>query len=197
MWCTVCRVAFAICALTASGDAALAQALYKCRAADGSLTYQDRECPPDADELVPPAIAPPPRDPYVPKLPDTIAGDADVPLAAPAQRPHRTLPRLWYCEKPEGGSYVSETPDRRPRQVPLWTLDRYSPMFGAGMGASGAFYTTVVDACRPLARDEACAEWRKRLEQAEHDANLAFRDTRDALDARVAELREGLDSNCR
>ena len=79
MWCTVCRVAFAICALTASGDAALAQALYKCRAADGSLTYQDRECPPDADELVPPAIAPPPRDPYVPKLPDTIAGDADVP----------------------------------------------------------------------------------------------------------------------
>lgn len=186
----------AVCALLVANAGAHAQALYKCRAADGSLVYQDRECPPDADELVPPAIAPPPRDPYVPELPDTIAGDQVVPVEAPVQRPRRALPRLWYCEKPEGGNYVSETPDRYPRQVPLWTLDRYSPTFGRGLGASGAFYTTVVDSCRPLARDEACTEWGKRLEQAEHDANLAFRDSRDALDARVEALREGMASNC-
>ena len=108
-----------------------------------------------------------------------------------------TLPGLRLVQSMAAGIDHLTADPTLPRQVPLWTLDRYSPMFDAGVGASGAFYTTVVDACRPLARDEACAEWRKRLEQAEHDANLAFRDSRDALDARVAELREGLDSNCR
>src|SRR6187549_2915242 len=44
-----------------------AQALYKCRGPDGALSYQDHECAPDAEDLVPPPIAPPPRDPYVPE----------------------------------------------------------------------------------------------------------------------------------
>jgi len=171
-----------------------AQALYKCRAADGSLSYQDHECAADAEALVPPPIAPPPRDRYVPKLP----GPTPVPVAQddPVERPRPPLPRYYYCEKPEGGSYVSETPNLYPRQVPLWTLDRYSPTFGKGLGAMGALYTEVVDRCRVLGRGETCAELRKKLDRTEHDANLAFRDTRDALDGQVADLRDTLAAHC-
>jgi hypothetical protein len=175
--------------------AAQAQALYKCRAADGSLSYQDRPCDDGAESLAPPPIAPPPRDPYVPDLPDAVP----PPLAqdTPVERPRPPLPRFYHCEKPEGGSYVSETPNLQPRQVPLWTLDRYAPTFGRGLGATGALYTQVADRCRVLGRGEACAELRRKLGRAEHDANLAFRDTRDALDAQVAGLRDTLAANCR
>lgn len=182
------------CALACAPALASAQALYKCRAADGSLSYQDRECAPDAEVLIPPPIAPPPRDPYLPELPDS----APTPVAqdAPVERPRPPLPRYYYCEKPEGGSYVSATPNLRPRLVPLWTLDRYSPTFGKGLGAMGGLYTEVVDRCRVLGRGEACAELRKKLDRAEHDANLAFRDTRDSLDREVAELRDTLAAHC-
>ena len=175
-----------------------AQALYKCRGPDGALSYQDHECAPDAEDLVPPPIAPPPRDPYVPELADPTPAPAAA-LAgqnAPPPRPRVPLPRLYYCEKPEGGSYTSTTPNLQPRQVPLWTLDRYSPTFGRGLGASGALYTTVVDYCRVLGRGETCAYVRKRLGEAQHDARLAFNDTRGALEGEVADLRETIAANC-
>ena len=190
------RTAFIVwsLALACAPPLAFAQALYKCRAADGSLSYQDHPCADTAESLAPPPIAPPPRDPYVPDLPDATP----TPLAqdAPVERPRPPLPRYYYCEKPEGGSYVSETPNLYPRQVPLWTLDRYSPTFGKGLGAMGALYTEVVDRCRVLGRGDTCAELRKKLDRTEHDANLAFRDTRDALDGQVASLRETIAGNC-
>ncbi|HET7845586.1 MAG TPA: hypothetical protein VFL14_15620 [Xanthomonadales bacterium] len=187
---------FACLALLGLATGAPAQALYKCRAPDGSLSYQDHACDADAEELVPPAIAPPPRDPYVPKLPQREPVGAPVADVAPPPRPSRPLPRLYHCYKPEGGEYTSESPNLQPRQVPLWTMDRYSPTFGRGLGASGALYTTVVDQCRVLGRAETCAHVRKRLDEAEHDRRLAFNDTRDALEGEVADLREVIAANC-
>ena len=182
-------------ALAGAPALAHAQALYKCRAADGSLSYQDHACDADAEALVPPAIAPPPRDPYVPKLAQPAPVGAPVADALPPP-PGRPLPRLYHCYKPEGGEYTSATPNLYPRQVPLWTMDRYSPTFGRGLGASGALYTTVVDQCRVLGRAETCAHVRERLAEAEHDVRLAFKDTRSALEGEVADLREVIAANC-
>jgi hypothetical protein len=186
----------AFLALALAPAPGFAQALYKCRQPDGSLSYQDHECASDAEALVPPPIAPPPRDPYIPEPPPVAPVGTPVAAQAAPPRPRVPLPRLYHCYKPEGGEYTSATPNLYPRQVPLWTLDRYSPTFGRGMGASGALYTTVVDECRVLGVGETCAHVRKRLSEAQSEKRTAFKDRRGALEAEVSDLRETIAANC-
>lgn len=95
--------------------------IYRCTDAKGRLTLRDSPCAKGEQQqtrtMLRPKDAPPrPRAPVSePRMRQDVPSAPQVVLAYPP-RP------LYECVTPDGDRYTSESPEGRPRWVPLWTL---------------------------------------------------------------------------
>lgn len=104
--------------------------IYRCTDAHGRLTLRDTPCAKgqvqQTRSMLRPkdAPAPPPQArARVPVVADDADADADANAAPAARVVVMHTPRPMYeCTPPDGEPYTSDTPDGRPRWVPLWTL---------------------------------------------------------------------------
>jgi hypothetical protein len=181
-----------------------AQAIHKCRDAEGRLSYQDQPCPAEALPL--PPIDAPPSDPYVPDL--ATQGDAAPPPIAsgedrPAPQPP-PLPARYRCTRENGETYVSTEPAPPPRYVPAWVVGATSTTSNLPRTAAreawdrniGGAYVLVRDRCAPMGRGALCAHWRQSFDDARRGARASFFDEREALEREAATLRESLRVHC-
>ncbi len=190
--------------LTLASLPLMAQDVYKCRARDGAISYQDRACAADAVSLDAPSLpktyAPPP-----PPGDQEQASAADPSGIAPPQvariRVEDPLPQMYRCVSPDGSSYVSSDPAPRGRYVPLWTLGYGSYGTGLTQGRGdprlGAAYTYVEDRCRSMPRGELCGYWKQRADETRSERRHAFKDRRALLDQEYAGTRDALARFCR
>lgn len=183
------------------GPAAAEVVVYRCQAADGSITLQnDRRCPKGSIEqkrvletprsaatpAAPAPVVPMPVDPAT----ETATGDtpsatatAAPPVEAPTQPEQRALaaaPAVYACRTREGSLYYADTATPAPRCAPLQTvgLDGRTPVDAQACELQ-------VDTCEPVAEAARCDAWaahRRALETtaAFGDSDAAPR-ARDAL----------------
>ena len=199
-------------ALALAASSAQAEPIYKCRAPDGALSYQDSPCPEGTGQPAP-KIAPPPL--YVPPVPELAArrepaqppGDLQ-----PVPEPPPPPPALYRCyDGVTGKAYVTDLPQRNLRYVPLWTVLPSAGYFGdvtadvrAGMAPSGGGvsagaygqYTAVEDRCRQMPLGELCGYWDQRADEVRSQRRLAFKDRRGGLEQEESELRGLLATYC-
>jgi hypothetical protein len=202
-----CAVALALAAF-----AAQAVPIYKCRAADGALTYQDSPCP-EGTEQPAPRIAPPPL--YVPAVPELAARPEPAQRSGdvqPVREPPPPPPALHRCyDGVSGKDYVTDTPQQNLRYVPLWTVLPSAGYFGAvtaevraGMAPSGGGvsagaygqYTAVEDRCRQMPLGEMCGYWSQHVDEVRSQRRRAFKDRRGGLEQEESELRDLLATYC-
>ena len=204
-------IARALVLLACFAAAAAADPVFKCRDADGRLSYQDKPCPPGTDQPAP-VIAPAPL--VDPNAAPPVAPPASRPAddVAPAYHPAPPPPATTYrcTDAVSGKSYVSSSPTGSGRYVPLWTV---LPGGGTGMkggggstdlqptttkptGALAASYTYVEDRCRPMPVGEQCGYWRQRLDEVSSRKRTAFNDTRPQLEQEEDGLRGNLSTYC-
>ncbi|HVF34665.1 MAG TPA: DUF4124 domain-containing protein [Candidatus Saccharimonadia bacterium] len=171
--------------------ATAADAIHKCRGADGSLHYQDEPCAPGT-ALPTPIIATAPEyeAPSEPALPAHSGMDAartDVPQPRPPRAPPAPLFR---CERYDGQEqYVTADPQPRRYQVPLWTVVGEA-------GAVGSAYTWVEDRCAPMTGREQCAHLAARRGEIATRRRTAFREELARLDDELARVRADLAAHC-
>lgn len=174
--------------------------VFKCRAADGTISYQDRQCGDQAQRLDAPTLPHTYTPPPITAQPLLDPQPAKAPATAVARvRVEDPLPQMFRCTSPEGGSYVSSDPTPRGRYVPLWTLGigstgglvsgRIDPRYGAQ-------YTYVEDRCRTMPRGELCVWWKQRADETGSERRRAFKDRRALLDQEYAGARDALVRFC-
>lgn len=196
-------VLIALPILLAAG-ATHAQAIHKCRDAEGRIAYQDQPCPVEALPL--PPIDAPPSEPYVPDLDAarTAAGPADPGDAAPPVQPAPPLPRRFRCSRGDGPPYVTDDPTPPVRYVPAWVVGATStssnlprtPAREAWDRSVGGAYVRVQDRCEPMDRASLCAHWRQAFDDARRGARSRFFDEREALEREADGLRASLRAHC-
>ena len=197
-----CAVALALAAF-----AAQAVPIYKCRAPDGALTYQDNPCP-EGTEQPAPRIAPPPAyQPPAPQMPP-LAGQAPVKGDfQPVRDEPPPPPMLFRCyDGVTGKGYVSDYPQQNLRYVPLWTVMPSGSSLGGlsagilppdpGVTASLANYTEVQDRCHQMSVGELCGYWGQHVDEVRAKRRRAFKDTRAQLEQEEAYLNEMLAAHC-
>ena len=204
----------ALLALCAAG--AHARDVYKCTTPHGDVAYQDVPCATDSEEsrvrvpddraataaLAAPAAEPPP---------------IDKPKAAETPRPHKPLPRIWFCQNAENGSvYASRNGPPPPRAVPFGVLGftgkSLNQAFRAGgnvmsapelnkppidrspLGSVANNYAQLQDECIEANADQTCAYLRQRLDVTSDKLGHArFKDEQARLQSEVDGLQGDLD----
>lgn len=189
--------------LLLAAGATHAQAIHKCRDAEGRIAYQDQPCP--AEALALPPIDGPPSTPYVPDLGATTApaAAADGDAASPAPPPP-PLPQRYACIRANGETYVSDNPVPPVRYVPAWAVGATTTTSNLPRSPArqdwdrrvGGAYVRVQDQCTPMGRRALCAHWRGALDTARSGARTAFAAERGTLERQVADLRESLRVHC-
>lgn len=159
--------------------------MYRCTDARGVVTLQnDVACPEGSQQekrlvdtgataapfpVVPdvPARAPAPTAPVAkPADADPDAGFAPVlPLPDATKPPAERLPPppLYQCNTVENDSYLSDTPDPKPRCVRIGTVG----IDGSQQLGAGAACSMVYDQCQRVPDNAACPAWRKRVNEAQ------------------------------
>lgn len=199
--------------LLLAAPAAVAADAFKCTAADGSVSFQDRPCrdasrqqrfqlpqyappPPATDEAV--VEAAPPEEPQ-------------LPAPAPAV-PREPPPSFFLCTRYDGSRYLSDSGIGDRYAVPYGMLagsgrglaQAYGGRGGIGVSAPGlrapptipadqapfaTNYVQVEDECHRAAPQEACAYLRDELDRLRGELRRAFSDTEAQLKQRERELR--------
>lgn len=193
-----------------------ATTVFKCKASDGRVVYQDKPCdraqqqqtlqlPDDSPSLPPaPAPAPPPVAPAAP------AAQASPPPAAPTA----PLPVMYGCIRAtDGKPYLSQQGEPAPYLAPLGMLGAIqrplSSVYGPDRGNAGISapeanrgrvnsnlvannYVWVQDECRELSVDETCHALRDAYEENARKLKRAFKSDRPPLQRRDDELRAQL-----
>lgn len=110
--------------------------------------------------------------------PATPARDAVPPAASAASAPSPVLPLpdatrppaerlppppLYQCNTVENDSYLSDTPEPRPRCVRVDTVG----IDGSQQLGAGAACSMVYDQCQRIPDNAACPAWRKRVNEAQ------------------------------
>ena len=86
---------------------------------------------------------------------------------------------MYQCNTVENDSYLSDTPDPKPRCVRVETVGiDGSQQLGAGQAC-----TMVYDQCQRIPDGAACPAWRKRVNEAQAAWTFARADSADALKA--------------
>ena len=125
--------------------------------------------PAQADQPVPPDAADSP--PVAPVLP--------LPAARAALAERLPPPPLYQCNTADNDSYLSDTPDPKPRCVRVETVGiDGSQQLGAGQAC-----TMVYDQCQRVPDAAACPAWRKRVNEAQAAWTFARADSTDAMKA--------------
>jgi hypothetical protein len=197
--------------------AALASDVYKCTNAQGSVTFQDQPCR-TGDSETPIHIAKPPPAPTVTsdaEAATTAPPPTPAPAASPPQ-PHKALPPLWVCTRPEDGThYVSRDGATPPRMVPAGVLgipdkplaSAYGPG-GIGVSAPGVrkipvdsspqaaiagAYVAIQDTCEPATPEQTCDYLRGQYDKVHEKLRGAFKDEQAVLQPQQDELDDQLD----
>lgn len=180
-WIACVLVAFAC----APATPAVAQqvVMYRCTDARGVVTLQnDTPCAKGTKQekrLVDtvataapfPMIAPAPVTRPTP-APAMVAAQPAAPSASPvlplpdtATPPAERLPPppLYQCNTVENDSYLSDTPDPKPRCVRVDTVG----IDGSQQLGAGAACSMVYDQCQRVPDNAACPAWRKRVNEAQ------------------------------
>ena len=170
----------------APGVAAQQVVMYRCTDARGVVTLQnDTPCAKGMQQekrLVDtgataapfPMIAPAPVVRPAAPAPDAAApqvapaaapGSPVLPLPAAATPPAERLPPppLYQCNTVENDSYLSDTPDPKPRCVRVDTVG----IDGSQQLGAGAACSMVYDQCQRVPDNAACPAWRKRVNEAQ------------------------------
>ncbi|MFC4726594.1 hypothetical protein [Coralloluteibacterium thermophilus] len=193
------RTVLALLLLVAATAPAEEVRVYRCTAADGSLSVQNTPCPEGQREEVRAYARP--QDPPLP--PPAVLAEAPAPVAAatvppaPAVPATTVAPTLFECVRHDGSTYLDETGAGERRWVPLWALGvsprrpdvparaGESPVVAGSEHAPG---TWVEDVCRPLGTAESCARRREELEAVRGRVFRAQPSERARLQAREAEI---------
>lgn len=191
--------------------------VYKCRGADGQLSYQDAPCAKTQQQTLQlpdyqAAPSPPANAPSEPADTPPVTGEA--PVSSPT--PVVPLTQLYRCmHAVDGSAYVGSNGHPQPFLAPLGMLgalptslsQAYGQPGGAGISAPEANrgrvtsglvasnYAWVQDPCRPLSVPEICHVLRDELEQNTRKLQRAFKSDRPPLQRRDDELRAQL-ANC-
>lgn len=203
----------AACALSAPLAAQDTVVIYRCTAADGSVTVQnDEPCPRGSrGQRRVLETTPPPSRPYVPPprpaaqpataTPPTLLPMPSGPPAAdtaplvevesdiePERRPP---PPLFACTTWEREDYLtdSEVPAERCAAMRTTGLD------GSAAGGAGAACMVVVDACQPVPQAERCARWQDLLRASEATVQLGRADDPAAARAELERVRAIVERN--
>lgn len=181
--------------------------LYRCTDARGVVTLQnDTPCPKgqrqekrvvEAAATAAPFPVPlpsPPAQVVQPSVPDlaqtepttdasaaqtgaAIAAVLPLPAAQTAPAERLPPPPLYQCNTPDQDSYLSDTPDPKPRCVRVETVGiDGSQQLGAGQAC-----TMVYDQCQRVPDAAACPAWRKRVNEAQAAWTFARADSADAM----------------
>lgn len=160
-------------ALLALLPAAAGNVVYRCTAADGTVTLQNAEpCPAGQRQQVIEVDVPPPLPAFVPlqppaglrvlpvtavpAAPDPAAGDT---AAADPQPP----PPLYQCQRWDNERYLTDQATPATRCRPLATVGIGGlPTIGAGQACE-----QVEDSCAPVPTAGLCRAWRTRVDEAE------------------------------
>lgn len=198
--------------------AASAAEAFKCTAADGAVSFQDRPCGGGARQqrLQLPEYTPPP-----PRTAEAIAGEVSLPPAGTSSPPpappvpHEPPPSFFLCTRYDGSRYLSDSGVGDRYAVPYGLLggsgrglaQSYGGRNGIGVSAPGlraiptlpateapfaAVYVEVQDACHRAAPQEACAYLREELDGVRDALTRAFSDTQPTLERQERQLRERL-----
>lgn len=149
--------------------------IYRCVAADGTLTIQnDKPCPPGNRQTTQ-TIDPPPQLPsYQPRatrLPEIVAAqdehvaeiiDKVTPEPVPEAK-REPPPALFQCVTWDDNRYLTPDDTAQERCAPLRTVTLGgTPQQGAVRACQ-----TVHDTCQPVAEDALCKTWQRRVDEAE------------------------------
>lgn len=183
---------------------------YKCVSADGSVSFQDRPCPPAArssefsyrdNEAIESRETRPPSAPVEP----THGPVQNEPPLTPRAPP----PEFYACTRPDGERYYSDDGVSQPYAMPLGVLGYPgSPLGRAGVSAPelsrppiaqagtrsdiASSYVMVQDDCRRLAPDAACAALRSERDKLERQIGRSFKEERAPFQARLRVLDDKL-----
>lgn len=200
-------------AVLLASPAVFAGEAFKCTAADGSVSFQDRPCR-DASRqqrlhLPEYAPSPPPADDVA-----VEAKPADSPPTTPTTPavPREPPPSFFLCTRYDGSRYASDTGIGSTSWLPADLIhsnrdlaSAYAGPNGVGVSAPGlrepprvtsAFggisYVRWDDACHRASAPEACAYLRTELDGVRDKLKRAFSDTQAELEQQERQLRERL-----
>ncbi len=177
-----------IALLLAAAAPSMAQqvVMYRCTDARGVVTLQnDVACPKGSQQekrlvdtgataapfpVVPDAPArAAPAPPVAVAKPAPADGSPDYTPALPLPETAKPLaqrlppPPLYQCNTVENDSYLSDTPDPKPRCVRIGTVG----IDGSQQLGAGAACSMVYDQCQRVPDNAACPAWRKRVNEAQ------------------------------
>ena len=197
--------------------AAHAADVYKCTNAQGSVAFQDQPCRAGDSETPVHIATPPPAPPVMSGAEDAATAPPPSPApAASAPQPHKALPPLWICTRPEDGThYMSHDGATPPRMVPAGVLgipgkplaSAYGPG-GIGVSAPGVrkipvdtspeaavagAYVAIQDTCQAATPEQSCDYLRGQYDQVHEKLRRAFKDEQAVLQPQQDELDDQLD----
>jgi hypothetical protein len=218
------RLACGLLLAAALPAAAADVTIYRCTDARGHLTLRDTPCAKgerqETREMLrprdgAPAATPAPA-PVQPRTADNAAPTRVLVLRAPQP--------LYECVTPDGDHYTSDTPEGRPRWVPLWTLGYPMSMApyqraGADLAITGgnvsihaggtvlvpppvypaypaAAGTWIRDTCHALPQQEVCARLLDRRDEIRRRFFNAQPSERDGLRVEERGINARLDNDC-
>jgi hypothetical protein len=208
---TLAVIAALVLAALCAGPDARASTIYKCTAADGTVTMQnDTPCPPGQKQEVrhigalPTAPAPVAR-PEAPREPmgpppgaqfELVRGPVDetLPESTVAKADRKPPAPLFECKTWDNDTYLNETDTPEERCAPLNTTGlNGDPRFGAGAACE-----IKRDVCTALTEQALCAAWQRRIDEAKFRMTYAPAEEKEARKAEYERrLAAFVDSSCR
>lgn len=208
---TVLLVTVGVC----GGGSAYAQ-VYRCTAADGAVSFQDRVCATgQRQSLVDVPSHGPPG--YVPPPVATAAPPASAAALPPPYVPPAALPVMYACVGAVNGKHYLTSAPPGPYLAPLGVMG-YPPMsLSEAYGGLGAHHesppalapkvrtvgpslaagmTEVEDRCQPASRAEVCGVIAKQYADNQRELNFAMPSAAPPLRQRAQQLEDQL-RNCR
>ncbi len=159
--------ALAILLLLALASPISAATVYKCKGANGTISYQGTPCKPGTliKRITPdPAPRPPPAAAVPAQSPAASAPAAPAappPPPSPSAPPRPTV--AYKCTDYKGDSYYSASLNPRRHNVPLYALEQPPPTVpGSGLSPDARIW--VEDKCVEVSNREACGYYKEQLE---------------------------------
>ena len=181
-----------LCALLLAGSARAGETvIYRCTAADGSLSLQSMPCSADqkseirrlSADYAPPVLPPSPAATSpAPAPPAAAAAPATAEPTAPL-----TLPTLHHCQPRSGAAYYTDRLEETVRCVPM----RVTGLDGNPDTGAGQACEVQRDRCQSVPEANACLAWGDYLSQSrERYANAPSRSSSetDTQSAQIAAL---------
>lgn len=144
--------------------------IYRCTAADGTVSFQnDRRCPPGSTQEVRrmpiPATPPPATPPPAPAVAAPAPAPTPAPVAPPTPAPRaapQPPPPLFACRSWDERDYFGDLAEPPPTCVPMETVG----IDGSAELAAGRACEMRRDTCAPVPDADLCAAWKRRMEEA-------------------------------